>query len=79
MQGLQYIFIREDGQTFGIACEPTNEDLAHAKYGLVTILRTADLHCYGRAGRWEIVPEGVLASPDQAEAPSDPFHMPPHY
>ncbi len=70
-----YIFVRDDGTAFRVAEPPTPEDLDHAKYGLLTILRPADLHYYGRGGGWRKLPEGKLVTPDMEGTPSEPFHV----
>lgn len=71
-----FIFVREDGRAFGVADVPTPEDLDHAKFGLVTIVRTADLHWFGRSGKWEPLAAGELAAPIIEDSPSAPFHVP---
>jgi hypothetical protein len=71
----RFLFFREDGRTFGISDDPTPEDYDHARIGLHTIVRLADLHVYDRSVEWRPVAAGVIAKPD-AGAHSPPFHVP---
>lgn len=75
----RYIFIRDDGLIFGIGEPPTPEDLDHAGVGILTIIRLADQHYFGREGCWRPTPVGKLAQAD-SKAPSFlPFHVPEHF
>ncbi len=74
MPASPYIFVTDQGRVFSVADEPTAEDFAYAAVGMVTILRLADAHYYGRDGRWYPIPPGQLGKAEVNGEESPPYH-----
>jgi hypothetical protein len=69
-----YIFVSDQGRVFSVADAPTAEDFAFAAVGMVTIVRLADAHYYGRDRRWRPIPPGQLGSAEFEGEESPPYH-----
>lgn len=72
----RYLFFTDQGQVFSVAVEPTKEDFAFAEIGMRIIVRVADNHFFGRAGKWLPVPAGELGESEIEGEDHGPFHGP---
>ena len=76
----RYVFVFGDlDRAFTTTDEPTPEDLAHAAAGTEVIIRLADVHFFGRAGKWLPVEKGTLGTAEVEERITAPFHAPSGY
>lgn len=70
-----YIYVSDQGRVFASRDEPTDEDLAYAQVGMVTIIRLADCHFYGTSRIWTLIAKGKLGQVSVEGELTPPFHV----
>lgn len=70
-----YIYVGDQGRVFASTDEPTDEDLAYADVGMVTIVRLADYHFYGTGRTWTSIASGKLGQASVEGELTPPFHV----
>ncbi len=70
-----YIYVGDQGRVFASMDEPTDEDLAYAEVGMVTIVRLADYHFYGIGRTWMSIASGKLGQASVEGKLTPPFHV----
>jgi len=69
----RYLFVFDDlSRVFTTTDDPTPEDLEAAVLGTAVIVRLADVHAFGRDGRWKRIPGAVLIPGHRTR--TTPFH-----
>jgi hypothetical protein len=74
MPSARYVYIKDNGDVFSTADDPTAEDLSYVDVGMMTILRLADGRSYGRASGWIPIPTGALGRVEIDGHLTVPFH-----
>jgi hypothetical protein len=69
-----YIYVSDQGRVFASTHEPTEEDLAYAKVGMVVIIRLADYYFYGTGKTWASIASGRLGRAKIEGQLTQPFH-----
>ena len=75
MTAAAYIYVGDQGRVFASMDEPTDEDLAYAEVGMVTIIRLADCHFYGTGRAWTAIAKGKLGQASMEGELTPPFHV----